>query len=1175
MSVILKLILSVNSIYERSKIYKDIVYNDFSIEKKIPILYKTGCKEKVLKKFEDMKIENDVLSGRFGILYLFIGELDYINEIKNEFYDEIYFDFSYKINFQDSISNFNSCVTNLNESMGLTGEGVVIAFVDTGIDYRLDAFRKEDGTTRIKYIYYANTGKSYGSDEINKALMEDNPFSVIPEDDTKGHGTAVASIACAGGNISRDLYGVAPKSEIISLNIIHDVDSTETLFHFVMKSMDFLLEKQKEEGFPLVVNLSFSTNFGAHTGTTLLEEYVREFALNTNVTVVVSAGNEGGAGHHKSGKITDKGEKIDLEVSGDHKSIPISLYKGLLTELFIKISSPKAGSSQVLKIIEGIQTIRLGDDVVTILYTGPTNINVVGYIEIVLSAQINPFISQGVWNIELTLGNEYESDYNMWIPVVESIGNRTRFLNPDNNNTIGSPATVVNVISVGSYNYRTETVSLFSGRGAANVIEDNLKPDLLAAGEDVRAIFPDGRVSTVSGTSFSAPIVSGICALLMEWGIVKGNKTNLYGEVIKYFLIKGATRLRSISYPNNSYGYGFACASRSFREIMENINDISNLINNGSLIREGEGELTPFDIDKINAKMCTLENLNSPDRVLFLANVNVNIGDLGGEVCIYPLEFKSGNEFTAIVSIPMDKLDEFEAKYFSNENISLQRSYYYALCSDSISPISDAGIYQTQNNEYLDLSGRDVIVGIIDTGIDYLNKEFINEIGESRILEIWDQTIQGGYGSEILFGSVYTKDQITSAIKLKENGGDPYTIVPSRDVIGHGTAMAGITSASGYGIVKGGAPNSDLVVVKLREISEEFKEFLDFDVDGAPIFDQVSIHMALMYLRKVKLKYNKPMVVLIPLQTNGGDHSGNTILSNQINEYSNNVGFVVVSPSGNQANKQIHALGEIQKIGEEGLLELFVDRGQRRLRVNLYVENFARASLIIISPSGERTQKFTLSFGKTYDFKFLFEETRMKILCEIEENSIEMIQFIEILFDGLRSGIWQIILISEDEQRLKYDAYLSLREFLRPETKFINSNSGNTVTSPATSRLAVSVAYYNQNLNSIVSDSGQGLTLDGRVSPIFAAGGVDVLTTGKGNTEYLITGGSAAAAVAAGGIALILEWGIVKKNRVQLNSAVIIWLLISSATTPKGYDFPNQYWGYGLLNIRNVFEMLR
>lgn len=1174
MNEILKLILDQDSIYERGKLYKNIVYNNFSITEKIPLLYKTNNKRKTLEILDQNNIENDSFYGDFGAIYLFVNELDLINKIKNEIGDNIYFDFSYPIKFDDINSNFNSCVFELSNSKDLTGEGVVIAFIDTGIDYTLNAFRNEDGTTRIKYMYDPNTNILYNSEEINIALKLEDPFSLIDENDLKGHGTAVASVACAGGNIERNLYGVATKSQIISVNTTTNIDSTETLFHTVIKALDFLLKKQKEENFPLVVNMSFSTNFGAHTGRSILEEYVSSFAMNPNISVVVSAGNEGGAAHHKSGRITSEGEEINIEISGEHKSIPISLYKGILTDLYIKIISPKTGSSQLIRLFEGIQTIKLGGDSVIILFTGPNSYNVQGDIQIIINADKDNYIEQGIWTIQIILANEYESEYNMWLPITESIGNKTRFLDPDNYNTLGSPATVFNVISVGSYNYRTETVSLFSGRGSLN--DFNIKPDVLAPGEEVRVIYPGGRISTVSGTSFSAPVVAGICALLMEWGIVKKNKKNLYGEVIKYFLIRGATRIRDIKYPNNSYGYGFVCASRSFNDISESINNILNLINSESRnkydLRE---EVNLFNFDKLKTQICPLDVFNDPTRIEFLGTVNKNLGEIGDGVCIYPLKNETDNEFVAIVSIPISKLNEFEKIYFSNENISIQKSYYYALCSESISPITDAGIYQTQNNEYLNLTGRDVIVGIIDTGIDYLNKEFINELGESRILEIWDQTIQGNYDSENLFGTVYTREQITDAIKLKENGGDPYSIVPSRDVVGHGTAMAGITSAAGYGVVKGGAPSSDLVIVKLREISKEFREYSGFEINETPIYDEVSIHLALKYLKKVKSKYNKPMVVLIPLQTNGGDHCGNTILGNQITEYSENLGFVVVVPSGNQANKQIHTTGVIQKIDEEGLMELFVDKGQRKLRIDVYVENFARASLVVISPSGEKTGKFNLDFGKLYEFKFLFEETNMRILCKIEKNSIEMVQYIEIFFDNLKPGIWKIILVSEDEQILKYDAYLSLREFLRTETKFLNSSSNNTITSPATARLAVSMAYFNQNFTSIVAESGQGYTLDGRVSPILAAGGINVLTTGKGGTEYLISGSSVSAAVAAGGIALILEWGIVRKNRIKLNAAVIIWLLISAATIPKGYDFPNKYWGYGLLNIRNVFEILR
>lgn len=1173
MSEILKLILKNESIYERELIYKNIISNEFNVVDKIPIIFKVKNKEKLLNILNREKIENDFYGEKFGVIYVFINQLDSILKIQNELDGEFKFDFSYPITFEDINSNFNSCTLELSNSKNLTGDGVVIAFIDTGIDYTLDAFRNEDGSTRIKYIYNTNKNILYNSEDINKALNSENPLKTLNEIDLKGHGTNVASLACAGGKIEKDLYGVAPNSEIISINSITNIDSTQTLFHTIMKALDFLEKKQKEEGFPLVVNLSFSTNFGAHTGKSILDDYVSNFAMNKNISVIVSAGNEGGAAHHKSGTITESGENVNIEITGEHKSIPISLYKSILSDLYINISSPKIGSTQTLKILEGTQIIKIGGNSIIILFTGPNNYNMQGDIQIILNADRNEYIEQGIWNIQLSLANGYETKYDMWLPITESVGKKTRFLNPDNNNTIGSPATVFNVISVGSYNYRTETVSIFSGRGESTSCCDFIKPDILAPGEDVRVINPGGRVSTVSGTSFSAPIVSGICALLMEWGIVQNNKPNLYGEVIKYFLVRGAKRLSDINYPNNSYGYGFICAYRSLVDIDETIANVLNEVENNFDERE---DLNLFNFDMIKWKICPLNVFDNPTQVQFIGVIDKNFEHKNSNICIYPLETQTDDEVISIISIPINEIKEFEEEYLLSENIYIKKTYFYSPCIESVSPLTDSGIYQTQNNEYLNLTGQDVIVGIIDTGIDYLNKEFMDELGETRILEIWDQTIKDDNANgEVLFGKVYKKEQINDAIKLKENGGDPYTIVPSRDNSGHGTSMAGITSGAGNGKVKGGAPSSNLAIVKLREISNEFKEYLDFEINDIPIYNEISIYLALRYLKKLKSKYNKPMVVLIPLQTNGGDHSGNTIVGNQITKYSESIGFIVVTPSGNQANKQIHTTGIIEKVGNEGVIELFVDKGQRKLIIDLYIENFAKASLIVVSPSGERTDKFNLNFASVLNYKFLFELTKMRILCTIEKNSIEMVQYVELFFEDLKEGLWQIILISEDDRILKYNAYLGLREFLRQETKFLNSSSSNTVTSPATSRLSISTAYYNQNYTSIVAESGQGYTLDGRVSPIIATGGIDILTTGKNGTERVISGSSVSAAVATGGIALILEWGIVQKNIIQLNASLMIWLLVSAATLPRDYVFPNKYWGYGLLNIRNVFEILR
>lgn len=1192
MSEILKLVLKEKSIYNRSKLYKTIVHDKFKHNDKVPIIYSYLGEVDFENYLKDLEIEQYPLKGNFGIIHLDIGELDIVNEIFNDFKNEIYFDFSYPIVLNDSNSNFNSCVTDLNNSQKLYGSDVVIAFIDSGIDYTINAFRNEDGTTRIKYMYNATTGDLYNSDQINEALRSEDPFSVISERDYKGHGTEVASLACAGGNININSYGVAPRASIISVNSTTNIDSTIVLFHTIMMGLDFLAKKQDEEKFPLVVNLSFSTNYGAHTGTSLFAEYVRNFATRENTTVVVSAGNEGGAAHHKSGTIVQDGEDVGIEISGNHELVIVSLYKGVLSDVVVTISSPSTGVSRPIRLFEGNQRARVGADVVDVLYTGPTRYNVFGECLISIGAYRNSTIEEGIWNINIKLYNEFESTYNMWLPTTESIGRSTRFLKPDNNDTLGSPATVYNVISVGSYNYRRESVSIFSGKGSIDD-KNNLKPDVLAPGENVRVIGIGGREYVVSGTSFSTPIVSGICALLMEWGIVKKNKPNLYGEVIKYFLVRGANRVRGIDYPNNSYGYGFICGSKAFIDIEDSVDNILYDIRRDEFGKNRELEeqeiINPIQTydqleninilkyDDMNINLCSLNNLSDDSRAQFLVTVQNNVNFTDKDYCIYPLKEENEEVYLSILSFPINKLDMLYENYVPDGSVNIEASYYYTLCSESISPLSDSGIYQTQSNEYLDLTGRDVIIGIIDTGIDYLNENFMDELDQTRILEIWDQTIDDDvHQPNVLFGKIYTKEDIDSAIRLKKSGGDPYTIVPSRDINGHGTSMAGITSSSGVGLIRGAAPASNIVVVKLREVYDTLRDALDFPKDIA-IYNEVVIYLALRYLRSIRFKYNKPVSVLLPVQSNAGYHTGESFISKQITEYSKNSGFIVSVPCGDQANKEIHVEGQIDKKNGEEVIEFFSDRGQTRLKIDIFIEYYAKAAFYIISPSGERTREFDVK-GVTYNkynFKFLLEQTEMKIFCEIKETSISIIQYVGISFVNLKSGIWQIVIVSKDDIKLKYDAYLPIKELLKPDTRFLNSTSISTVTQPSSAHLAIAMAYYNQNLTSIVTKSGQGFTLDNRIVPLLAAGGVDILTIGKGGREIFMTGSSVAAAVAAGGIALILEWGIVRKNKLNLDSTIIMWLLVSSAVTPKGYEYPNRYWGYGILNIRNVFDVLR
>lgn len=460
----------------------------------------------------------------------------------------------------DFESNRASCVPQARSSYGVEGEGVLVGFIDTGIDYTHQAFRNEDGTTRIAYIYdLSEDGRVYDSNIINEALKSQDPFSIVSSSDTVGHGTHVAGIACGGGRIDPIYQGVATKSTIAMVKITRTEFALSTQ---IMRGIKFLIDASKILNIPLVINISLSTNDGAHNGNSLLEQYIATVATIETVTIVIAAGNEGAAAHHIGGIINGPNE-IYFNVSADESRVIINLYKSLLPRISLELLSPRGIGTGEIYIAEGIVEGRIGDSTYQIYSTGPKPFDISGEIGIVLTG-IRQFITPGQWRLTMRRTNEYTGVFDMWLPIAEGLNVATRFLSPTVNNTLGIPATVRNVISVGSYNSITSTISPFSGRGVP-YLGQYIKPDLVAPGENINSAIPNGGFGRKSGTSMASPNVAGICALMMSWGLVQGNDPYLYGERLKYFLATGARRIRrDINFPDPAWGYGEVCVYESF-----------------------------------------------------------------------------------------------------------------------------------------------------------------------------------------------------------------------------------------------------------------------------------------------------------------------------------------------------------------------------------------------------------------------------------------------------------------------------------------------------------------------------------------------------------------------------------------------------------------------------------
>lgn len=532
----------------------------------ITILYRYTT-ESVRKVVESLGGDFYDLEFNFAIANIPINRIQQLalsNEIQ-------YMELPKNLNETDLQSNRESCILQASSAYSVTGKGVIIGFIDSGIDYTHPAFMDENGDSRIEYIYDLNNGAIYNKNKINQAIKFNDPYSIVPERDETGHGTHVVGDACAGGRIPSKYRGAAPEASII---MVKGGRGRWILSSQIMKGLKFLLDKSKELDMPLVVNISLSTNDGAHNGTSLLEQYISIISNLERVTIVIAAGNEGDAGHH-TGDNLQKFQNQAFNIASDERLVVINIFKTVLPDITINLIGPTGQQSGEIEISQGYRSGNIGRDRYDIYISGPKPFELESEIQIMLSPISSEYLVGGTWSIEINVINDYIGKYSIWLPISEGLNPETKFLKPIQLNTLGIPATVTSIIAVGSYDSITKALSSFSGRGRDTQCIELIRPDIVAPGERILGPLPGGGYDSKTGTSMAAPQVAGICALFTEWGIVKGNDPYLFGQRLKYYLIKGANRGREdINYPNSSWGYGTVCAINSFY-ILEN--DINNL----------------------------------------------------------------------------------------------------------------------------------------------------------------------------------------------------------------------------------------------------------------------------------------------------------------------------------------------------------------------------------------------------------------------------------------------------------------------------------------------------------------------------------------------------------------------------------------------------------------------
>lgn len=466
------------------------------------------------------------------------------------------------------------------ERNNLYGSGIITAIIDSGIDYTHPDFCNADGTTRILELWDQSLDRIFTQAEINEALQAPSSqerYQLVPSRDLSGHGTHVAGIAAGNGRASDGQYrGVAPLSSLLIVKLgISDPDGFPRTTE-LMRAIDYVLQKAFSWQMPVAINLSFGNNYGSHDGATLLETYLDNVSSYWKSCIVTGTGNEGASRIHTSGSFLTNNLKapaavtsgqfspvtIPFSVSDYESGLNLQLWKSYSDEVEVTLRHPNGTIVGPFQERLGTYRFTAGTTELLVYYGKPSPYSTSQEIYLDFISQ-GSYIDAGIWELTLNPRRITAGSYDLWLPGQSVIGSGTGFLYPTETTTLTIPSTAAKVISVGAYNAAFNSYAAFSGRGFTRM-EHRIKPDLAAPGVNIISAAPGGGYTSKSGTSMAAPFVTGSCALLMEWGIVRGNDPYLYSEKVKAYLIRGTKKLPAFTeYPNPYIGWGTLCTADS------------------------------------------------------------------------------------------------------------------------------------------------------------------------------------------------------------------------------------------------------------------------------------------------------------------------------------------------------------------------------------------------------------------------------------------------------------------------------------------------------------------------------------------------------------------------------------------------------------------------------------
>lgn len=526
----------------------------------------------------------------------------------------------------------------------------------------------------------------------------------------------------------------------------------------------------------------------------------------------------------------------------------------------------------------------------------------------------------------------------------------------------------------------------------------------------------------------------------------------------------------------------------------------------------------------------------------------------------------------SLITVPIAEINKCSVGIYNYHNFPK----IYVL--ESLSSLEESGITTIQNNPVFGLRGQGVLIGIVDTGIDYRHEVFKNSNGTTKILSLWDQTVAAESPEEetageenVVFGAEYTKEMINSAL----NSPNPLEVVPSVDENGHGTMIAGIIAGneSINNNFRGVVPNSELIVVKLKQSKKITRDMFSIPQEVV-CFQESDIMLGVNYIINTAQKAGRPVAICIAMGTSMGGHDGRGPLSSYLSYYTDTLRTVIVISGGNEGSARRHYLGHISRQTYTVDFELNVGPDEAGFSMEIWQNTPHRLSIEATSPSGERINPVFPSRGECQRISLIFERTIIYINNFILE-ALSGDQLILVRFEYPTEGIWRFRMRNLDNLESDFHVWLPAGNLITPNTYLLNSDPNITLTSPANGVYPITVTAFNHENDSIWINSSRGYTRVGVIKPDLAAPGVNLTCPITGGGYGTITGTGAASAHTTGIAAMMLEWGVVRGNYPTIHGTEIRQSLIRGARRDPQLVYPNNIWGYGIVDVLGTFESLR